>query len=343
MRKVLFILILLLLVFTTVFPQTEIFISSGFKALESNSGFFVSAEPIFKFWQLSAGFKLNLMLGSPERLYTFDVLERNVGEIFENVSFKLWDLSYDFSNHKMKIFESYLIPLESFYLGKLSTYSVEHSNHFFLNIIDQKNNFLLISSVEYPLFSVDIKGSISKSNENMNLEISPRIPVSFFEAIPSLRLSNNSLNGGGIGFEYVNDDFATFAGFSLFPLNEVEVESGFSNVESKSLLNFGLNSKYFGSYLGITEKSVSLSGFANFENEKISIYFEPSLIAIKKNEKVEIETAFFSLLNFSINENWKLEMSFKIFSENPVLSLGIKYKIYEEVEGGKTDAISTTQ
>ncbi|MDN5338288.1 MAG: hypothetical protein PWQ20_1358 [Thermotogaceae bacterium] len=335
MRKTSFVLIFFLFVFAVLFSQTEVFISSGFKALESNSGFFISAEPVFKFWQLSASFNLNLMLGSPERLYTLDVLEKNLSEIFESASFKLWDLRYDFSNHKMKIFESYLIPLESFYLGKLSTFSVVHSDYFFLNMIDQKNHFLLISNVKYPSFSVDIKGSVLKNSENMNLEISSKIPIDFFEMIPSLRLSGNSLSGGGLALKYINGDFSTFMGFSLFPVNMVEVESGFSNVESKSLLNFGFKSEYFGSYLGITEKSVSLAGFTNFENEKISIYFEPTLIAFKNNEKVEIEPAFFSLLNFSINENWKLEMSFKVSSENPALSLGVKYKIYEEIEEAK--------
>jgi len=332
------ILIFFVFAFVITFSQPKVFIGSGFKALESKSGFFVSVEPIFEFWQLSADFNLNLMLNSPEKLYSLDVVEKNLGEIFESVDFKLWDLNYGFLNHQMKIFESSLIPIESFFWGKTSTYSITHSNFFSLSLKDQREYFFFNSSVKYPVFSLDIRGSLKKKSEDLNIELAPYIPISSFEVIPILRFSSDSLNGMGGILGYSKNNFRAFMGYVFSTRDEFEGELGFSDVRSRSLLNFGIDAKHLGGYIGITAKSISTCGFINFENEKIKLYFEPSLIIMKNPEKVQITSALFSKLEFSIMKNWKLDMSFRISPESSMLNLGIKYKIYEESnEGGDTN------
>jgi len=341
MHKTSNILVIFFVLFSvTLFAQSRVFVTSGLKALESRANLFISIEPFFEFWQLSASFNLNLILNPSEKLFSLNVLEKNLGEIFESAGFKLWDLNYNFSTPRMKMFESSLASLEANLTGKVSTYSINHSDFFRIDLKDLRDFFLFSSNIKYPAFSLNIRGALNKDTDELDFEIAPQIPVFFLEVTPSLRFSDNSFQGGGGFVSFSNNGFKGFIGFSFFPASEVTNDLEFSSVKSKSLLNFGFGGSSNGLYISITEKSVSVCSFINFENENLKMYIEPSLIASRGEKDAQVNFSLFSNLEFSITEEWKLNMSFGISPDNSMMSLGILYKIYEEKEGGDKNAAS---
>lgn len=340
MHKTFYVLAIIFILFSiTILAQSRVFIASGLKAWESRASFFVSIEPSFKFWQLSAAFNLNLILNPMEKLLSLEVFEKRLDEIFENAEFELWDLNYRFSSSKMKIVESSLVPLESNLNGKISTYSIKHSDFFQVSLEDQQNFLLFDSNIKYPVFSLNIRGTLHKNTDEFNFEIAPQVPVSFLMITPFLRFSNNSFQSGGGFISFPSDNFKGFIGFNFSPTNETTNELGFSNVKSKSLLNFGFEGTHTGFYIGISEKSLSLCGSMDFNSENLKIYIEPSLIANREKD-IKVNFSLFSKLEFSITEKWQLKMDFKISPDDSTISLGTLYKMYDEKEEKNEDATS---